>query len=44
MYLMIVLEDVQSSKRMAYPTSSPNFTPISSDTLLATDMAATLRG
>jgi len=35
---------VQSSNLMAYPTSSPRLTPISSDTRLATDMAATRRG
>lgn len=36
--------DVQSSKRIAYPTSCPSSTPISSETRLATDMAATLLG
>lgn len=43
-YLRIVLEDVQSSKRMLYPTSWPRPTSISSATRAATDMAATLRG
>lgn len=36
--------EVTSSKRMEYPTSAPNSPSISSDTLLATDIAATLRG
>ena len=31
--------DVTSSNLMEYPTSSPSFTPISSETLLATDKA-----
>lgn len=36
--------DVQSSNRIEYPHAAPNFTPISSLTRLATDMAATRRG
>mmetsp|Transcript_16927 Transcript_16927/g.12103 ORF Transcript_16927/g.12103 Transcript_16927/m.12103 type:complete len:215 (-) Transcript_16927:973-1617(-) len=44
MYLMIVLSEVQSSNLMAYPTSWPNSTSISSATLFATDTAATLLG
>lgn len=35
---------VQSSNRIAYPTSSPSLTFISSETRLATDIAATLLG
>mmetsp|Transcript_9073 Transcript_9073/g.22456 ORF Transcript_9073/g.22456 Transcript_9073/m.22456 type:complete len:341 (+) Transcript_9073:2152-3174(+) len=44
MYLITVSLDVQSSKRMAYPTSSPRRHPNSSATRLATLMAATRRG
>ena len=44
MYLMTVWGDVQSSKRMEYPTCSPKRQPTSSDTRFATDIAATLRG
>ncbi|KAG9796136.1 hypothetical protein KCU88_g241, partial [Aureobasidium melanogenum] len=44
MYLSTVLSLVLSSKRMAYPTSFPSRFPISSATLAATDIAATLRG
>ena len=44
MYLTTVRSDVASSKRMEYPTSCPTFTPISSATRAATDMAATRRG
>ncbi len=36
--------EVTSSNLMEYPTSSPSSTSISSETLLATDMAATRRG
>ena len=43
-YFTTVFSDVQSSKRMEYPTSWPNFTPTSSATRDATDMAATRRG
>ena len=41
---MTVRSEVQSSNRIEYPTSLPNFTDISSATLALTDMAATLRG
>mmetsp|Transcript_15737 Transcript_15737/g.53725 ORF Transcript_15737/g.53725 Transcript_15737/m.53725 type:complete len:320 (-) Transcript_15737:241-1200(-) len=44
MYLITVSGDVQSSKRMAYPTSSPSRHPNSSATLLATLIAATRLG
>ena len=44
MYLMTVSGEVTSSKRIAYPTSSPSRHPTSSATRLATDMAATRRG
>mmetsp|Transcript_85 Transcript_85/g.190 ORF Transcript_85/g.190 Transcript_85/m.190 type:complete len:439 (+) Transcript_85:1603-2919(+) len=44
MYLITVSGPVQSSKRMAYPTSSPSRHPNSSATRFATDMAATRRG
>ncbi|RUS17613.1 hypothetical protein BC937DRAFT_89744 [Endogone sp. FLAS-F59071] len=40
----MVLSDVQSSKRIEYPTSYPSLTPISSATRAATDMAATRPG
>jgi len=43
-YFRIVLDDVQSSNRMLYPTSCPSPTSISSATRAATDMAATRRG
>ena len=32
MYLITVLDDVRSSNRIAYPTSAPSSTPISSET------------
>ena len=44
MYLITVSGLVQSSNRMAYPTSSPRRHPNSSATRLATDIAATRRG
>jgi len=44
MYLIIVSELVQSSKRIAYPTSRPSSHPNSSETLFATDIAATRLG
>ena len=44
MYLMIVSLDVQSSNRIAYPTSFPSSTFISSETRFATDIAATRLG
>lgn len=40
----LLTSDVQSSNRIAYPTVSPSSEFISSDTRLATDMAATLLG
>ena len=43
-YLSKVLELVQSSNRIVYPTSCPRTTSISSATRWATLMAATLRG
>ena len=43
-YFKIVFLDVRSSKRIEYPTYYPNSTSISSLTLFATDIAATLRG
>mmetsp|Transcript_752 Transcript_752/g.2446 ORF Transcript_752/g.2446 Transcript_752/m.2446 type:complete len:231 (-) Transcript_752:1225-1917(-) len=44
MYLITVSGDVQSSNRIAYPTSSPRRQPNSSATRFATDIAATRRG
>ena len=44
MYLSSVSGPVMSSKRIAYPTSFPSSTPISSLTRFATDIAATRRG
>jgi hypothetical protein len=44
MYLMTVSFEVQSSKRIEYPTLVPSGPPISSDTLFATLTAATLLG
>ena len=44
MYLITVSGDVQSSKRTAYPTSSPSRHPNSSATRFATLLAATRRG
>lgn len=43
-HLSKVLDEVQSSNRILYPTSDPRQTSISSDTRCATDMAATLLG
>lgn len=43
-YFIIVSFDVQSSKRIEYPTSCPKIHPNSSLTLLAIDIAATLLG
>jgi hypothetical protein len=44
MYLILVSLDVQSSNLIEYPTALPNSQPISSETLLATETAATLLG
>ncbi|VDO86673.1 unnamed protein product [Schistosoma margrebowiei] len=44
MYFIIVCSEVQSSKRILYPTSDPSLTDISCETRAATDMAATRRG
>jgi hypothetical protein len=43
-YFKIVFYDVFSSNLIEYPTSSPKATSISSDTLFATLIAATLLG
>jgi hypothetical protein len=43
-YFSLVLALVLSSNLIVYPTSSPRGTSISSDTRLATDIAATRRG
>ncbi len=43
-YFIIVFYDVKSSNLIWYPTSLPSFTPISSLTLFATEIAATLLG
>ena len=44
MNLMRVLALVKSSNLIEYPTSSPNLHPVSSATLAATVVAASLRG
>uniref|UniRef100_A0A0K2THR0 Uncharacterized protein n=1 Tax=Lepeophtheirus salmonis TaxID=72036 RepID=A0A0K2THR0_LEPSM len=44
MYFITVSLEVQSSKRMVYPTSWPSKQPNSSATRLDTDIAATRRG
>jgi len=44
MYFNTVLLEVLSSNLIEYPTSSPNYTSISSETLFATLIAATLLG
>lgn len=44
MYLITVVSEHMSSKRIEYPTSLPSSTDISSATHLATETAATRQG